>query len=229
LETVELYQPTFIVPNICEHSLGRLKKNCVTVKLTQEEYVYCDTASQNFWANSKKGAYGKGILNSQDDPTKTERVGLLGEMAFAKIAGLGVNFAYSEGGEPFDFQCSIGTIDIKTAAKLSSYKELLLYAKSGSGKEIPLTSQYYVAAFLAHEDREAQKATVVIVGYCTKEYLEAQPLVQAKVGFHHNKTCSYKDLQDIEILLNLINPEDSVLLTHKEEEENDDKSKKKKL
>lgn len=204
LTTTEFSGPTLVVPDICEHKLGKLKKDCVTVKLTSEEYAYCDTASQNFWANTKKGAYGKGILNTQEDKAKTERTGLLGEMAFAKITGLAVNFDYKEGGEEHDFVCGAGTIDIKTAAKLTRYKSMLIYAKSGRGKEIPITSDYYVAAFISHEDRDKQQATVIIVGYSTLDTILNKELVQSKMGFHFNKEIPYKELDDIEALINVI-------------------------
>lgn len=202
--TIEVCEPTLIVPDICIHKLGKLQKECVTVKLTSEEYAYCDSASQNFWANTKKGAYGKGILNSNEDKTKTERTGLLGEMAFAKITGLAVNFDYKEGGEDHDFVCDAGTIDVKTAAKLTRYKSMLIYAKSGSGKEIPLTSDYYVSAFVSHENREEKQATVIIVGYATQETVTNKELAQSKVGFHYNKEIPYKELENIETLINII-------------------------
>jgi hypothetical protein len=102
--TNRTYTPEVIDLNIVEHKLGRLKKDCVTVKLNSEEYAFCAESAQDLWANTKKTAYGKGILNSEQDKTRTERTGILGEMAFAKIAGLVVDATYSEGGALHDFE-----------------------------------------------------------------------------------------------------------------------------
>jgi hypothetical protein len=202
--TNRTYTPEVIDLNIVEHKLGRLKKDCVTVKLNSEEYAFCAESAQDLWANTKKTAYGKGILNSEQDKTRTERTGILGEMAFAKIAGLVVDATYSEGGALHDFEGEYGSIDVKTASKLQTYKSMLVYAKSGSGKEIPLNSTYYVGAFIAHEDREEQKATVIIVGWCTKETLAARPLVPGKQGFWYNREMPYDHLKNIGELLKII-------------------------
>ena len=226
--TTRVYKPIQVVPYIKSHKLGKLEKECVTVKLNSREWVYCDTASKDMWANSKSGNYGKGILNTSADPAKTERTGLLGEMAFAKIADMSVDFSYSEGGKEHDFEGPYGSIDIKTASKLQTYKSMLVYAKSGSGKEIPLTSSFYVGAFVSHESIEEQKATVVIVGWCTNETIQAKPLVQGKSGFWYNKEVPYKELRNITELLEIINSDAVVSITPKEDE-NDNKDSKKKL
>lgn len=208
--TTRIYKPEVIEAEIKEHSLGRLKRNCVTVKLNSEEWNFCHEASTEYWSQSKKGSYGKGILNTNEDPARVERTGLLGEVAFAKISSLVVDATYSEGGEPHDFSGDWGSLDIKTASKLQTYKSILVYSQTESGKNIPLTSEIYVGAFISHEDIEAQKATVVIVGWCTKEAIAAKPLVKARKGWHLNKEMPYSELRDLGELLEIIKGESNV-------------------
>lgn len=221
----ETYSPQQIIPTIKSHKIGRsLELDCVTVKIPPEEWQVCDEVSRNYWSQKKRGQYGKGILNTQSDPAKTERTGLLGEMAFAKISGLDMDISYVEGGAAHDFTFVSSTgeelsIDIKTAHKLQPYKAMLIYAQSGSGKDIPLNSTYYVAGYIANEDIEAQKATVILIGYCHRDLVLSKDLVKGKQGFWLNKEIPYAELSELDGLLDLIQGDSCVISRKKEEEE----------
>lgn len=206
-----------IVPLIKPHSLGRkLTLNCITVKISPEEWELCDEFSKQMWSQTKTNtAYGRGILNTNKDPAKVERTGLLGEMAFAKISKLPMDLEYKAGGFPYDFCFDLNgesiTIDIKTASKLHSYKQMLIYAKTGRGKEIPLSAEYYVAAYLANENIVEKRATVILIGSIHKSKVEKHPIVPAKVGHHWNREINYSELDELDTLLQLIQKEDFVI------------------
>jgi hypothetical protein len=53
----------------------------------RKEYEICEKTSDgdNYKANSNPGNFGKGLISNNGDQFRTARVGLLGEMAFAKI------------------------------------------------------------------------------------------------------------------------------------------------
>lgn len=215
----DTYLPELVVPHISKHILGRLELDCVTVKLSPTDWDVCDATSKHYWSSKKGGSYGKGIINTPEDPTKTERTGLLGEAAFAKISGLEMDTSYREKGDDYDFICSAGTIDVKNASKLSSYKQMLAYASSATGKPIELKADYFVASFLAYEDIALKKATVVIVGWCTKADFMKGGLHRAKKGSHMNYQIHYRDLKPIAELLELINPELETYTVKPEEED----------
>ena len=205
----ETYLPIQTVPFIKTQKLGRIEVEGITVKLTPQEWDICDKVSGQMWANSKRGNYGKGIINTITDKTKCERVGLLGEMAFAKISGLPMDISYREKGDDCDFVFPGGSIDIKNASKLSNYKQMLVYGATSSGKLIDIKSSHFVASYLAFEDIALKKATIVIVGWCTREQLMSKGLVRSKASkcMHSNYAVHYRDLRPISELLTMINPE----------------------
>lgn len=203
----ELYLPTQVVPFLKTHKVGRLDIEGITVKLMPYEWDVCDQVSGQMWANKKGGHYGKGLINSEEDPRRAERIGKIGEMAFAKISGLGVDVEYKEKGDDYDFITPCGTIDIKTSSKIPAYKQLLITGESAHGKAYEIKSDIFIAAFLAYEDRLAKKATVVIVGWCTKEEAMKGGLKKGRAGRHKNYEVHYRELRPISELLTMINPE----------------------
>lgn len=202
------YLGTQIVPFIKLHKIGRLDIDCITVKLTPEEWDICDQSSANMWTNKKGGSYGKGLINTIEDPHFAERVGRIGEVAFSKISGLNVDLSYREKGDDQDFITKDGiSIDVKTSSKCPAYKQMLITGEM-RGKALELKSDYYVAAYLAHEDRINKKATVVIVGWCTREQGMAGGLKIGRKGtYYKNYEVHYRDLKPISELLEMINPE----------------------
>lgn len=218
----ETYLPIQTVPFIKAQKLGRIEVEGITVKLTPQEWDICDEVSKNYWSSKKGGVYGKGIINTEDDKTRVERVGLLGEMAFAKISGLPMNVSYKEQGDDYDFRFDGGTIDVKNASRLPPYKQMLVFGKHGNNsKPLELKSDYFVSSFLAFEDRDAKKATIIIVGFCTKDELLSQGLVRARAKkcSHYNYERHYRDLHPISELLTMINPELETITIKPEEEE----------
>ena len=163
--------------------------------ISSELYQKCDTCSQNRWSNKKKGFFGRGLINSQDDPCKVERIGLLGEAALSQFIDRKVDFEYKEGGTPSDFKFNNYSLDIKTAAR--NYGCGLIRAKTESNYVISLKSDIYVFAFLESETRQKNEAVVVLAGWLTKEDIEKCKIVPARIGKHYNYEARYEILKDI--------------------------------
>jgi len=168
------------------------------IPIPSDLYEKCEECSKNRWSNSKKGQFGRGLINNSDDPCRAERVGLLGEAALAQFINRKVDYKYKEGGNPFDFSLNNLTIDIKTAAK--NYGCGLIRAKTPNLTVIELKSDVYVFAYLEAENRDEQTAVVVLKGWLEKESIEKCDIVPARIGRHFNYQIKYEELKPIEEL-----------------------------
>ena len=192
-----MYQPTIVSPSIISFAFKNSLINCFCVKIESKEYQLCEETSrgEKYWANSKKGTYGRGIGRTDDDPYKPVRTGLLGEFAFSKVFGTKVDLEYKKGGDHHDTLLGGLTIDLKTAMK--NYGAGLIYQQNQWKKIIPLKSDLYVFAFIHHENREDGWANVRIVGYLTQEEVKKCPIKPARKGFHFNYEVEYDKVRPI--------------------------------
>lgn len=181
------------------------KKKCYIVEVKDKDYEICSEASGNLWANSKTGYYGSGILNKKDDPHRTERIGLLGEMAFSKITNLPYDFTYKVRGKPQDFNFDDYSIDVKTSAKYPAFEAGLIYAQNEKGKLVKIKPDYFVFSFLMEEDREKKFAKLCFLGYIKKKHLENLEMVKARQGFHMNYEIPFIELKPLVKLIQKIN------------------------
>lgn len=174
----------------------------MNVILTPHEYQRCLDASQHFWANSKKGTYGKGLCNSQQDPTKATRTGLLGELAFSKVLKVDVDFSYKENGDKYDALLGDLTVDFKCSRK--NYGEGLIYHSSESGRKIPLDKDIYAFSFINYDNPKTQEASVTLVGFATRQdVLDKAVVKKGYLGTHLNYVISHQHLKPIEDLIKL--------------------------
>lgn len=195
-----LYKPEFINnPTIKTLTFSGQEKKCYIVTIATEEYEACSESSRNRWSSSKRGVYGRGIINTHSDPFKVERIGMLGEAAFAKIFDKSVNVSYIKNGDEQDFVLLGHKVDIKVASGRKEYECGLVYAQGDYGKLIPVDKDLYVFGYLGYDDIVGKIAEVILIGYCTGEYLESLPIVPARYrsSKHKNREVYYKDLQDI--------------------------------
>lgn len=174
-------------------------KSCVLVDIFGEEYEMCDHYSKLMMANSKTGAYGKGIANTKSDPYKVERIGRLGEMAFAKLYDRYVDFTYYSKGDEYDFINDHGqTLDIKTAC--NCYGSGLIRVQEGS-RIFPLGCDYYMFGFLKNENIQLNQASIVIVGWISKNEIlkNFNKLVPSKSKYssHMNYEIPYGSLNKL--------------------------------
>lgn len=159
-----------------------------------DDYESC--ANVEMWSSKKKGNYGKGLSNSDEDSKRVERTGKLGEMAFAKACGLGVDLNYRKFGDDCDFLLMGLRIDVKTSMSNRGYGTI--YAKAPGGRLIDLKCDRYVFAHIVVDDREKRHAIIDIVGYLKRSQLENEPLFPGwRGGGHHNFVFKYKELEPI--------------------------------
>jgi len=174
----------------------------MSVMVEKEEYAVCVKGSlgENYWANSKPGDYGQGLLRESGDEYKTVRTGLLGQMAFAKLFHDRLDVKYREFGDEFDNLIDQYKIDIKCAAR--NYGRTLVRC-SGRGYEI--NKDYYVGGFVEREEREYGWARVVMVGWVDKAYVLNQPRVDAIRGSHKNKEMWFSEMRPLTELMEILN------------------------
>jgi hypothetical protein len=196
----EYYTGKKVQPKLIKFTHDDFERVVYKISIEQDEYKMCVESSQNMWANKKKGSYGKGLVNTEDDPYKTERTGKLGEMAFSKLYQFPMDLAYREGGDNQDFICNNMKVNIKTSTKKPWYAAGLVTAGHYRGNEfVPLEIKhdFYVFAYVEMEDKKANNASVVLVGGCDKATLINREMKRAIKGYHMNYQIPYSELTEI--------------------------------
>lgn len=184
---------------INNRSLGR---ESVTITIPPRIYEFCHQASLNQWANTKKSTqWGRGLVNNTMDPSKSSRIGYLGEVAVARLLGLKVDFSYHHGGQESDHVIGNNKIEVKTAAKYYSFACGLIKVLDETGMPISLKSDIYLFCYLDSRGADLTKKTahVSIVGWCLKNEILRCPNVPARRegARHKNKEIPYQDLHGI--------------------------------
>lgn len=207
----DLYYPTPIIePEIVEEYFkygNGVPHNCVRVVIAGEDYDVCERVSQKYAANDKKGAYGEGLGNSPDDPRRVTRVGLLGQTSFSKLVSESVDIEYREHGDKYDNLISGIKYDVKCAMTKSKC-EMLIYHRSANGALIPLDKDIYVGGYVRFENRETKTATVIMVGYITRENVLKCSIEPGRLGDGHlNYVVPYAKMSPIVDLIEKIKSE----------------------
>jgi hypothetical protein len=200
-----MYQPIVIKERqIVEQLFNGVRKECILVEIKNQEYIACDVASHNFWGSSKAGTYGRGLLNSKNDPRKTERIGLLGQMAFGKLTNEPVDLNYIYGGDKQD-NLIFGKyrLDIKCAAR--NYGSNLIQKTNEYGIQQKIDKDIYVGSFLDSENREDKKAAIILVGFCLMKDVKCATIAPARRGNHINYEIPFEKMRPIEKLISTIN------------------------
>lgn len=207
IELPKTYKPNQEKPSLTSLTFKKIPKECWRVNIQDRDYQICCETAKHLWSSSKKGNYGRGLANTSEDPYKVERTGLLGEMAFAKMLGLEVDTSYCENGVAYDFILNGKFVDVKTETKRHKYECGLIYARSESGKTIPLKSDIYVFSYLESENSKENKATIVLLGYCTK--LEVERILpqpgRRQGSTHMNYEVQYHKLHPLKELMSVNN------------------------
>lgn len=173
-------------------------KDCLRVVVWGDEYDIC--RDPHMWSSSKPGGYGRGVLNSGDDPKKTERTSRLGEIALAKVfPGLGMDIRYKTGGEVSDFMMGHLSVDIKTAA--SNYGANCIQVMNDRGYRLSLKSDIYIGSFIEMDARLRGVAHVILVGWELRYRIEASPDVPGRRGNWLNKELVFADLRPLDGML----------------------------
>lgn len=166
------------------------------IEIAPEDYTICDKASRDYWSSSKGGKYGRGILNTEGDPFRTERIGLLGEMAFARFFGLEIKIEYKKHGDDYDFLLANGkTVDVKTASR--NYGAVLVQYENSHGRVTFKPKDIYVGAYLSSENIEQSSAEIELVGFTTVEFVVGLTQVKSKVGRWTNYEIPFSSLRSL--------------------------------
>lgn len=185
----ETIEPVPVVKNM----YGR---EIVRVFIPKQELVATREAREPWACEQKPGVWGSGLIDDSVD------VGLLGEIAFAKVTGLPISIepkVVGTGGGS-DFQFRDKTVEVKTRGYASRHSHLLVRSITESGNPVPLKSDIYVAASVFSMEHPGGQ-TVDLVGYMPLEGLSEREDVPARVGQHRNKEVPYRELEAILELL----------------------------
>ena len=182
-------------------------KRCYVVNITKKEYNICDKYSVYRKCNTKDGDYGKGLLATKKDPFKPSRVGLLGELAFAKVfIGLKVDLKYRACGDDCDFIMKLDNgnrvkIDMKTADY--NYGSNWVTVESEFGYEMELKSDIYVCSFIMKKIKPKYVMSIAVVGWQTRKFVSGLPTEESHLAGHKVKKLYFKDLHPIQSLFDL--------------------------
>lgn len=174
-------------------------------EVSVSDYIKCCQYSSNTWGATKSGAYGAGISNSKEDPHKIERISKISELVVSQLFQVDEpDFEYRKGGDGgSDLEICGLKVDIKCATR--DYGANVFKGTSG------LKSDLYIFAYLEGEDRIAHKASVVIVGYLTKDEIKKLKLVPPRRNFTTrciNYDIKHEDMLPIESLIEEFGIED---------------------
>jgi hypothetical protein len=181
----------------------------IIVDITPEEYALCEAASFNMGCNNKKTRYGRGMINTDDDPRKVERIGRLGETAVARILNLKVDWSYRKYGDMYDFTIPVNNIkiDVKTTAPRKYFPDKgFIRSEDGNGKLVALKSDVFIFCYVRQENTELKTAKIEIYGWISKKQILRLPKIKTprKDSRHTNYEIDFSTLNSIIDLVYLL-------------------------
>jgi len=175
-----LYTPQYKEPIGLTRVLGSNKTRTVAcVEITGKDWEMCYENSFNRWSNTKTGEYGDGIINRQEDPRRTERVGLLGETGWASLTGGQVDITYLEKGDVSDITFNGLLTDIKMSDR--DYGKNYIMCITERGRYIELKSDLYVFGYVIEESILRKFAKLVYTGWQSQDYVINLPKKKSPV------------------------------------------------
>ncbi|MEK6882385.1 MAG: hypothetical protein AABY22_22385 [Nanoarchaeota archaeon] len=173
------------------------RESYVRVLIKGTDFDKCVSFSRIMWAKTKKGQWGRGLINDED-PFKAQRIGAFGEMAFSKVLKVPVNFIYREFGQNEDFiLLKKYLVDVKTSNGYPRSNSGLIRAYTNTGKKLPIKCHFYIFAYLESEDPKKREAIVNLVGFEKRNRILKREVVNAEKGDHYNYKIPYSELKSI--------------------------------
>lgn len=169
----------------------------IYITLDKEEYLFCEKESKNRWASSKKGQYGKGLVNTDDDPFFVERIGLLGENAVFKYLGIPFVTEYRKGGDGgWDINLNKTLLDIKCGTRLRSYHDVRYH--------FDYNCDGFIFTGVEYENQIEKTASILLYGYCSKiQFLASSRIGLSKLDKGKIRTLDFCFLKNIKQLKNI--------------------------
>lgn len=199
----QLYFPEVVEPVVRDVYLSGSVLPGFSVDITGDEYAAAVQHSKNMCSDRrstwKSVAASRGFSNTARDPYAAERVGSLGELAFAKLFGLGVQFYFKRGGEISDFLVA-GAISVDVKLRNKKWEFAIIRATDDYGHLVKLMSEFYVCGYLAYDNQLESKATVVFLGFAHREQVLEWNIQKAFRGSHSNYQALFASMNPFEKL-----------------------------
>ena len=178
-----MYYPKKVTGELVTRVFDGVKKECLLVEVSGENYRACVHASGDFWGNDKPGDYGNGLCRTFDDDHKPARTGFIGQMAYGMLTGTVVDLERRNGGDKYDSLLGKFKIDVKCPTY--NYGAVLVYQRNEWGKLIPLDKDIFILSYIESENREKQTANVVVVGFMLKDDVRQCDIKPGRKGKGH--------------------------------------------
>jgi hypothetical protein len=124
-----------------------------------------------------------GLMNTDQNDRKVERVGALGQMAFCIIYSLHFDNVWRRYGDRYDSILNGCTIDVKTS--FSFWLSTLILRKTAQGKDIPIDKDFYCCGHLVSEDRTNKVAVVQLTAFMPRCIVVASDIRPGRRGSRH--------------------------------------------
>lgn len=169
------------------------------ITLDSDEIEIAKLASQSWdTKNWGRAGYNGGLLNSARDPRRTERLGIIGQIAFGKAMNREVDLSYKRGGDDYDDVVLGQTIDVKLSQRNYGCG---FVTSTKSGDSMMSFKDIYVFSYL--ESESDSHASVKIQGIKSFVNFKLNWLTPARRGTHYNWEVPFRDLVPIEQLIDL--------------------------
>ena len=150
----------------------------------------------------------RAALNRYTINPEAERISKMGEMAFAKYAGLTVDFTRNRNTSAADFILPDGrTVKVKTFNNPENGKIISRAYNSEQHKEsgiiLPVTFDLYIGCFILNDDTENKTAMVGLSGFSTRDDMENKSVIEngytdaLRRGHWYNRQLHFRDLRPI--------------------------------
>lgn len=155
------------------------------IVISGTNYRKCAENAFNMACNKKTGSFGRGVINTKDDPRKVERSGRIGEQAYAIYMDKEVDWSYRPKGDTKDFDLGNFAVDVKTSSynpRKKTDRALIKYIDAQYGK-VNLKSDIFVACEITHEDIDNEVAQVEIHGWLSQSEVHNLPRKPGIYGY----------------------------------------------
>ena len=185
--------PSFARPKIILKQFDDVIRECWSVSIPPDEYSVCE--NEEWYCNTRKngsnrsGTYAKGFRPG------AIRTGCLGELAFAKLLKLPVDFGYKNKGDGgVDFRLYGVGLDVKVSYCDTYERDHCnrVQVINDRGKRVISKADFYVSGYVEYDDPDNRQAEVIFTGWISRNQLEKANVNQGLSISVDKKTLCYK-------------------------------------
>lgn len=165
-----------------------------TAELTPEEYQAAINNAAKMWVNNKKpaGVYGAGLLNTKEDPHKTERIGKSVEILFSGVFDTPATLVEGASFTKHDFKVDSVIIETTSLSNLTSNKKMRKVSDKNGDKKIE-KFDFIVVARVLEDNPTKQIFKASFLGWISKKEFDALPT------YRHQRQKEFWDNKDIPV------------------------------